>query len=291
MPRHLLASLGIALLLALGLGIFLVARGGDHPLDRRTSATQSTTVIKTNTHTQTTAAPTQTTAAPTQKTIGRTQTTAAPTQKTVGQTQTNLCPPVMTVATLRSSTQGFAQPNGDPSAMVPGTWFGAVSSLPVLSSQPGWLQIAIAQRPNGRIAWIRSSAATLSTTADCVVIDLRLRHLELFVSGDLALDVPAGIGTSVDPTPTGRFFVALFASAPSPGYGPFVIVTSAHSNAITDWDQSGDAVVAIHGPLGADAAIGTDGAAISHGCIRLHDVDLARLRDVPVGSLVIVTDA
>jgi len=38
-----------------------------------------------------------------------------------------------------------------------------------------------------------------------------------------------------------------------------VIVTSAHSNTITDWDNSGDAMIAIHGPLGADAEIGTTG--------------------------------
>jgi hypothetical protein len=166
-----------------------------------------------------------------------------------------------------------------------------VSSLPVLASQPGWLRVAMAQRPNGQSAWIRANTATLSSTADCIVIDLRLRHLELFVNGNRVLDAPAGIGTPADPTPTGRFFVALFAAAPSPGYGPFVIVTSAHSNAITDWENSGDAVVAIHGPLGAGAEIGTKGAAVSHGCVRLHDSDLARLRRVPAGSLVIVTNA
>jgi hypothetical protein len=61
-------------------------------------------------------------------------------------------------------------------------------------------------------------------------------------------------------TPIGHFFVASFAPAPSSAWGPFVIVTSAHSNAITDWEESGDAVVAIHGPLGEDAEIGTTGA-------------------------------
>jgi lipoprotein-anchoring transpeptidase ErfK/SrfK len=62
------------------------------------------------------------------------------------------------------------------------------------------------------------------------------------------------------------------------------MVTSGHSNAISDYEESGDAIVAIHGPLGADAAIGTTGARISHGCVRLHDVDLDQLRAVPVGS-------
>jgi len=98
------------------------------------------------------------------------------------------------------------------------------------------------------------------------------------------MNAPAGIGTTRDPTPTGNFFVAFFAAPPSSGYGAFVIVTSGHSNAISDFEESGDAVVAIHGPLGADRAIGTTGAQVSHGCVRLHESDLVQLRQVPAGS-------
>jgi len=116
------------------------------------------------------------------------------------------------------------------------------------------------------------------------VISLSARHLMLFKDGVRVMDAPAGIGTAADPTPTGHFFVASFAKAPTAAWGSFVLVTSAHSNAITDWEESGDAVVAIHGPLGEGAEIGTTGALISHGCIRLHDSDLARLRLVPDGS-------
>jgi lipoprotein-anchoring transpeptidase ErfK/SrfK len=78
--------------------------------------------------------------------------------------------------------------------------------------------------------------------------------------------------------------VAFLAVAPNASYGPFVMITSDHSDAIADWEGSGDAIIAIHGPVGSDAQIGTTGAAISHGCIRLHDSDLAQLRDVPAGS-------
>ena len=62
------------------------------------------------------------------------------------------------------------------------------------------------------------------------------------------------------------------------------MVTSAHSDTITDWEGSGDALIAIHGPLGSDAQIGTTGAAVSHGCIRLHEANLVQLRPVPVGT-------
>jgi lipoprotein-anchoring transpeptidase ErfK/SrfK len=66
--------------------------------------------------------------------------------------------------------------------------------------------------------------------------------------------------------------------------GPFIIVTSAHSRSISDWEGSGDAVIGIHGPLGEDREIGTTGARISHGCIRLHDQALELLDTVPPGT-------
>jgi lipoprotein-anchoring transpeptidase ErfK/SrfK len=116
------------------------------------------------------------------------------------------------------------------------------------------------------------------------VVELQTTHLELFNQGRLVGSFPVGVGVASAPTPPGEFFVALFARPPSPGYGPFVIVTSAHSNTISDWEQSGDAITAIHGSLGSDSAIGTTGAEVSHGCIRLHDADLAHLRDVPAGT-------
>ena len=77
--------------------------------------------------------------------------------------------------------------------------------------------------------------------------------------------------------------------SPSAGYGPFILVTSAHSDAIGDWEGSDDAVIGIHGPLGEGGLIGTSGAALSHGCIRLQLADLARLRAVPVGTPITIT--
>jgi lipoprotein-anchoring transpeptidase ErfK/SrfK len=62
------------------------------------------------------------------------------------------------------------------------------------------------------------------------------------------------------------------------------MVTSAHSNTITDWEGTGDAMVAIHGPLGADRIIGTTGAQVSHGCIRMHRSDQVKLMVVQIGT-------
>jgi lipoprotein-anchoring transpeptidase ErfK/SrfK len=192
--------------------------------------------------------------------------------------------PSSLVATLTETTPDFATPGGPQIGSVPATWYGAPSALPVLAQDDGYLEIRLAQRPNGSTAWIASSAATLSSTPYKIVVDLATERLMLFKAGQLLMTAPAGVGTAQDPTPTGSFFVVLYASPPSAAWGPFIMVTSGHSNAISDYEESGDAIVAIHGPLGADAAIGTTGARVSHGCVRLHDVDLAQLRDVPVGS-------
>jgi len=188
------------------------------------------------------------------------------------------------VATTHGAIPSFSFPGGPRAGTVPATWYGAPSTLPVVDSRPGWLDVRLAQRPNGSTAWVLESDVTLAESPYRIVVDLATTHLSLYRAGRLVLTVPAGVGTPTYPTPTGHYFVALLAVPPSPGYGAFVMVTSAHSDVITDWESSGDALVAIHGPLGADGVIGTTGAPVSHGCIRLHEADLEQLRPVPVGS-------
>jgi lipoprotein-anchoring transpeptidase ErfK/SrfK len=169
---------------------------------------------------------------------------------------------------------------------VPATWFERPSVLPVVATRPGWVEVRLAQRPNGSTAWLPSSDVTLGSTPYRIVINEATTQLALYDAGRLVFSAPAGVGTASDPTPTGDFFVAFDEQPPqpNPGYGPFIMVTSAHSPAISDWDGSGDAVIGIHGPLGDDTEIGTTGARISHGCVRLHDQDLEKLAAVPPGT-------
>ena len=189
------------------------------------------------------------------------------------------------VATIPAAgAPGSQTPGGPPTLEVPGQWLGAASIVPVIAEQAGWYELRLAQRPNESASWVPAGDLSLATDTYHIVVDLNTRHLQLFNHGRQVANFPAGVGVPSAPTPTGHFFVALFAQPPSPGYGQFVIVTSAHSNAISDWEESGDAITAIHGSLGSDAAIGTTGAQVSHGCIRLHDADLAQLRDVPAGT-------
>jgi hypothetical protein len=190
------------------------------------------------------------------------------------------------VATLSGAVARYASPDGTATGRLPADWWGIRSTLPVLASRQGWLRVGLPRRPNGSTAWVPAKDVRLSMTPYRIVIDLATTHLTLDKYGKQVFTAPAGVGTRADPTPTGHYFVAFFEKPPpaTPGYGAFIIVTSAHSDAITDWDGSGDAVIGIHGPLGEGAEIGTKGARISHGCVRLHEADLLRLRNVPVGT-------
>jgi hypothetical protein len=170
--------------------------------------------------------------------------------------------------------------------VVPASWYGYASMLPVIDQTKGWVEVRLAQRPNQSTTWVPRADVTLDTTPYQLVLNLATEHLTVFDEGTQILDFPAGIGTPDDPTVTGDYFVTMTVPPPDAGYGPFVLVTSAHSDAITDWEGSGDAIIAIHGPITSydDSLIGTTGAAISHGCIRLHDADLAQLSMIPAGT-------
>ena len=162
---------------------------------------------------------------------------------------------------------------------VPGSWYGYPSILPVITTEPGWLYVRLAQRPNGSTIWVRQSDVTLSSTPYYLVVDLATMHLLVFDNGTQIFDFPAGIGAPSDPTPTGHYFMPMQVPVPRAGLRPLRprhLGPLGHDRRL---GELGDAVIGIHGPITSydDSLIGTTGAAISHGCIRLHDADLAQL--------------
>jgi lipoprotein-anchoring transpeptidase ErfK/SrfK len=190
------------------------------------------------------------------------------------------------VATTNGAIPGSPAPGAPSNVVVPASWYGYQSILPVIDTTPTWVEVRLAQRPNGSTTWVPLSDVTLGFTPYRIVVDLATEHLAVYDLGKEILDFPAGIGAPDDPTVTGHYFMTMKVPPPDAGYGPFVLVTSAHSDAISDWEGTGDAIIAIHGPITSydDALIGNTGAAISHGCIRLHDADLAQLSMIPAGT-------
>jgi lipoprotein-anchoring transpeptidase ErfK/SrfK len=195
---------------------------------------------------------------------------------------------VTTLATVLRTASQFSSPGHEASGTVWATWYDRPSVLPVIAKQRGWVEVRLAQRPNGATSWLPDSDVRLSSTPYAIVVNTSTNHLALYHQGKLVFSAPAGVGAVDDPTPAGHFFVAFDEPPPSAGYGAFIMVTSAHSTSISDWEGSGDAVIGIHGPIGDDAQIGTTGAKVSHGCIRLHDQTLDKLAKVPPGTPVTV---
>jgi lipoprotein-anchoring transpeptidase ErfK/SrfK len=194
-------------------------------------------------------------------------------------------PPGYTLlATPLHAISGFKSPGGPKDRNVPDRWHNEPITMPVILVDDGYYKVRLPGRPNGSTTWVKASQVLTGETPYQIVIDVKATHLRLYFKGKQILNAPVGVGTKSDPTPIGHFFVSFFAAPPIAGYGPFIMVTSAHSNSITDWEDSGDAMVAIHGPLGEQAAIGTKGARVSHGCIRMQIKDQGRLRVVPVGT-------
>jgi lipoprotein-anchoring transpeptidase ErfK/SrfK len=200
-------------------------------------------------------------------------------------------PGVTLVATLLGPAPRYSSPGKRAAGTVPATWHDRPSVLPVIATRPGWVRVRLAQRPDGSTAWLSAGDVTIGSTPYRIVIDLATTRLTLFDHDRRVFTAPAGVGALDDPTPTGEFFVAFEEQSPhlNPGYGPFILVTSAHSRSISDWEGSGDAVIGIHGPLGEGSEIGTTGARISHGCIRLQVPALKRLGQVPPGTPIEIT--
>jgi lipoprotein-anchoring transpeptidase ErfK/SrfK len=211
------------------------------------------------------------------------------TTSTTTSTSTTVPPPAVPPSTVLAALKGtiptFASP-GSAQVGTVGPWYGYPLTLPVIGEDGTWLQVRLPLRPNGSTAWVRAADVELSSTPYRIVVHLGEQALHVYRGGVQILAFPVGLGVAATPTPLGHYFVAVREPPPSPGYGPIVLDTSAHSEAIQSWEGAGDAVIAIHGPItaAADQAIGATGARVSNGCIRLHDSDLAQLAIIPVGT-------
>jgi hypothetical protein len=196
------------------------------------------------------------------------------------------------IATLNGPTPAYADPT-TPSVLetIPATYSTATLSLPVIAQQNQRVEVRLLQRPNNVTAWIAQSSVSLSHTPYHLYVELSTNRLFLYDNSKLVLRAPAGLGTPQTPTPAGNYFVALLAQSPSPGYGPFVIVTSALADTVTDWEQDGNPMIAITGPLDSLGVISAGGGTVTRGCIALLADDLSRLRDVPAGTPIDVVPA
>jgi lipoprotein-anchoring transpeptidase ErfK/SrfK len=144
--------------------------------------------------------------------------------------------------------------------------------------------IPLYDRPNGTTAWVRESDIARSSTDYRIVVERSKTHVTVYKGGQPLFDFAIGMGKSSTPTPVGRFFVAVVEHDVPHGYGSIVLDLSAHSEAIQSWQGAGDAIIAFHGPFGAQSLIRNGGGYVSNGCMRMLPEDQAKLSVIPVGT-------
>ncbi len=150
-----------------------------------------------------------------------------------------------------------------------------------------WLGIRLPIWPNGQEGWVPASEVRLAAAAERLVVDLSDRTLTRSRDGTFVQRMRVAIGSPATPTPTGRFYV--WAKVPtglaSGPYGTYILGLSGFSEAIRPWDEwPGEPRLAIHGTDDP----GEVGRAVSHGCIRVGNALMRRLRDVPMGTPVVI---
>jgi hypothetical protein len=214
-----------------------------------------------------------------------TTTTSSSTTTTTTTAPATEVPATTPLATPNGVVKTYDRPGGSELGTV-GLWYGYPMTMPVVEDEGEWLRIMLPERPNMSTAWVRADDVTRSSSAYRIVIRLPETRLIVYQDGFEIFSAPVGIGTDATPTAPGSFFVAVIEKPGPPGYGPLVLDTNGHSEAIQSWEGSGDAITAIHGPISArsDARIGTTGTKISNGCIRMHEADLVRLDVIPLGT-------
>jgi lipoprotein-anchoring transpeptidase ErfK/SrfK len=147
-----------------------------------------------------------------------------------------------------------------------------------------WYRVLLGVQPNGSTGWIRASEVTIERSTDRIVVDLSAHTLRHIRSGEVVHRFRVGVGATNTPTTPGRFFVwaSLLPSDASGPYGSYLLGLSGFSDVLQSWPGGGR--LAIHG---------TDdpfdrGADVSHGCVRVFNPQMDRLRDVPMGTAVVI---
>lgn len=138
-----------------------------------------------------------------------------------------------------------------------------------------WLQVRVPKRPNGQVGWVEESLlGKLNETRDQLVISRARLRATLYRKGRRIWSAPVGIGKGGTPTPGGSFYVRERMRLGGGGgpYGTFAFGTSAYSPGLSDWPAGG--VVGIHGTDEPGLIPGR----VSHGCVRLRNSDISRLR-------------
>ena len=163
---------------------------------------------------------------------------------------------------------------------------GAATDVPRRRDTHGaWLQIYLAQRPNGSTGWVRSDAVTLHSLVYSLQASTERNTLSVYKNGNLMKTYAAATGSGGTPTPHGSFYITELLEPTNSGYGPYAFGLCAFSDVLTIFG-GGPGRIGLHGT----EDVGSIGHAAGHGCIRLANPDITELAALlPLGTPVTIT--
>ncbi len=176
----------------------------------------------------------------------------------------------------------YDEPDGTPFAKIGPKQFGD-TWLPVITRNQDWVQVLLPSKPNGSTGWLRSQDLTEAHSRFLVKVHLGRHELELLEHGRTVGTWTVAIGAPATPTPVGRTFVLGQIVDEKQPFSPVILPLGSHSDTLDSYG-GGPGTVALHG--WTDASV--FGRSISHGCVRVPDDALARLRTIPTGTPVMV---
>lgn len=146
------------------------------------------------------------------------------------------------------------------------------------------LEVYLPVPPNGGTGWVRRADVSVSSVPFRIEVALAEHRVRVYKRGTVALDEPAGIGTTDRPPPGSGYYLKELLQPPSADgpYGAYAYSLSGFTTELTSF-ASGTGLVGIHGTNDA-AGIGQD---TPSGSIRLSNDVIARLVDelgLPLGT-------
>ncbi len=162
---------------------------------------------------------------------------------------------------------------------------GAPLTFLVSGRKDGWVQVQLAQRPNGSTGWVHADAVILQSLSYSLHVATKTGTMTLSRNGKVVQSFPVATGTGGTPTPHGSFYLNELLAPRNSGYGPYAFGVSAFSTVLNTFG-GGPGQIGLHGTDDA----GSIGRAASHGCIRMHNKDITTLAHLlPLGTPITVS--
>lgn len=176
----------------------------------------------------------------------------------------------------------FDKPDGKPFAKLSPTEFGD-TWLPAIARTEGWVQVLLPSKPNGSTGWVRAGMVSQGKTTYVIRVHTGLKQMELYNNRVLMGAWRVAVGKGATPTPIGRTFIHGQFEDSKQSFSPVILPLGTHSATLDNYG-GGPGTVAIHGWKDPKVF----GKAVSHGCIRVPDDALQQLRQVPIGTIVLI---